>query len=148
MDLQVILLLCGGLVFLTAGAELLVRGAARLAAIVGLSPLVIGLTVVAYGTSAPELTVSVASAYAGRADIALGNVVGSNIFNVLFILGGCAVILPLRGPSQLIWLDVLLMIARSQLRSLVGHRTTSRSVARKAGYWVASLNSLVQFWVR
>jgi cation:H+ antiporter len=115
MDLQVILLLCGGLAFLTAGAELLVHGAARLAAIVGISPLVVGLTVVAYGTSSPELTVSVASAYAGRADIALGNVVGSNIFNVLFILGGCALILPLRVASQLIWLDVPLMIGASAL---------------------------------
>ncbi|MBM4244769.1 MAG: hypothetical protein FJ148_13285 [Deltaproteobacteria bacterium] len=72
---------------LIVGAELLVRGASRLARGVGISPLVVGLTVVAYGTSAPELAVSVRSALAGQADLALGNVVGSNIFNVLAVLG-------------------------------------------------------------
>src|SRR5512145_1347084 len=96
MPPEELLFLCGGLVLLAAGAELLVRGAARLAAIAGISPLVIGLTVVASGTSAPELAVSLESSLAGQADIALGNVVGSGIFNVLFILGLCAVILPLR----------------------------------------------------
>lgn len=75
-----------GLVVLTAGAELLVRGASRLAIAVGISPLVVGLTVVAFGTSAPELVVSIQSTMSGQPDVALGNVVGSNIFNVLFIL--------------------------------------------------------------
>ena len=81
-------LLLAGLVLLVAGAELLVRGASRLAVAFGISPLVIGLTVVAFGTSAPEMAVSRAGGArrAGR-DIAIGNVVGSNIFNVLFILG-------------------------------------------------------------
>ncbi len=72
-----------GLVSLIAGGELLVREASRLAAAMKISPLVIGLTVVAFGTSSPELAVSVQSAWAGNADIALGNVVGSNIFNVI-----------------------------------------------------------------
>ncbi len=76
-----------GLVTLVVGAECLVRGASRLASAVGISPLIIGLTVVAFGTSAPEMAVSVASSLSGRADIAVGNVVGSNIFNVLLILG-------------------------------------------------------------
>ncbi|HEX6984908.1 MAG TPA: hypothetical protein VF170_06005, partial [Planctomycetaceae bacterium] len=67
--------LVGGLVVLTVGAELLVRGASKLAALARVSPLVIGLTVVAYGTSTPELTVSAISAWRGEADIALGNVV-------------------------------------------------------------------------
>ncbi|MFN3332121.1 MAG: sodium:calcium antiporter, partial [Caldilinea sp.] len=89
------LLLTGGLVILVAGAELLVRGASRLAAALGIAPLVIGLTIVAFGTSAPEMAVSVQSALRGQADIALGNVVGSNIFNVLFILGLSALIVPL-----------------------------------------------------
>jgi cation:H+ antiporter len=115
MNLEQVLFLCGGLVLLTVGAEFLVRGASRLAAIAGISPLVIGLTVVAYGTSSPEMAVSVESAYSGQADIALGNVVGSNIFNVLFILGVCALILPLRVAQQLIWLDVPLMIGASCL---------------------------------
>jgi cation:H+ antiporter len=82
-----LLLLVAGLVLLIAGAELLVRGAGRLAAALGISPLVIGLTVVAFGTSSPEIAVSVQSAFAGQSDLAIGNVVGSNIFNLLFILG-------------------------------------------------------------
>src|SRR5512139_2763794 len=102
-----------GLALLVAGAEVLVRGASRLAAALGLSPLVIGLTVVAYGTSAPELAVSVQATWSGQAGIALGNVVGSNIFNVLFILGVSALITPLRVAQQLVWIDVPLMIGVS-----------------------------------
>jgi cation:H+ antiporter len=100
------LLILAGLVFLTAGGEFLVRGASSLAAALHISPLVIGLTVVAFGTSAPELAVTVASAYAGQTDIAVGNVVGSNICNVLFILGVSAMVAPLSASSQLIRLDV------------------------------------------
>src|SRR5690606_33196614 len=93
-----------GLILLTAGAEFLVRGAARLASAVGITPLVIGLTVVAFGTSAPEMAVSVGAAMSGQqeADLALGNVVGSNIFNVLFILGLAAVIAPLIVAQQMV----------------------------------------------
>ncbi len=75
-----------GLVLLIFSAEFLVKGAGRLATALGITPLVVGLTVVAFGTSAPELAVSVMSAFQGQADLALGNVVGSNIFNVLVIL--------------------------------------------------------------
>lgn len=102
-----------GLVFLIIGAEALVRGASRLAAVVGISPLVIGLTVVAFGTSSPELAVSVKSALSGQASLAVGNVVGSNIFNVLFILGISALIVPLVVSRQLIRFDVPLMIVLS-----------------------------------
>lgn len=112
---MVILMLILGLVVLTVGAELLVRGASRLALAIGISPLVVGLTVVAFGTSAPELVVSVQSSLAGQPDVALGNVVGSNIFNVLFILGVSAVIVPLRVSKQLIRIDVPLMIGISFL---------------------------------
>jgi cation:H+ antiporter len=108
-----------GLVLLVAGAEALVRGASKLAAAAGISPLVIGLTVVAYGTSAPEMAVSVQSALAGQADIALGNVVGSNIFNVLFILGLSAMITPLVVSRQLIKLDVPIMIGVAFLLALL-----------------------------
>jgi cation:H+ antiporter len=101
------------LILLILGAEWLVRGASRLAAEVGISPLVIGLTVVAFGTSSPEMAVSVQSSLAGQADIAVGNVVGSNIFNVLLILGISAVITPLIVQQQLIRLDVPLMIGLS-----------------------------------
>jgi cation:H+ antiporter len=109
-----------GLILLIAGAEALVRGASRLAATVGLSPLVIGLTVVAFGTSAPELAVSVGASLAGRTDIAVGNVVGSNIFNVLFILGLSALIAPLTVARQLVRLDVPLVIVISGLVLLLG----------------------------
>lgn len=120
MDIWTLVLFVIGLGLLVIGAEALVRGASRLAAAVGVSPLVIGLTVVAYGTSAPELAVSVQSAYAGQADIALGNVVGSNIFNVLFILGAAALITPLIVHGQLIRRDVPLMIGVSILLFLMG----------------------------
>jgi cation:H+ antiporter len=108
-------LLVGGLVVLTLGADWLVRGATGLAAAAGISPLIIGLTVVAFGTSAPELAVAVQAAFAGNADIAVGNVVGSNIFNVLFILGLSAMITPLLVDRQLIRLDVPVMVAVSVL---------------------------------
>jgi cation:H+ antiporter len=110
-----LLLLLAGLVLLVAGAEALVRGASRLAAAGGIPPLVIGLTVVAYGTSMPEMTVSVTAALEDQADVALGNAVGSNIFNVLFILGISAAITPLAVSRQLVRLDVPLMIAVSIL---------------------------------
>ena len=104
-----------GLIVLVAGGELLVRGASRLALAFGISPLVVGLTVVAFGTSSPELAVSVQSALSGQTDIALGNVVGSNIFNVLFILGASALITPLVVARQLVRQEVPLMIAVSLL---------------------------------
>lgn len=115
MDTATLLLFLFGLVLLIVGAELLVRGASRLAAAIGISPLVIGLTVVAYGTSTPELAVSVIAALNGQADLALGNVVGSNIFNVLFILGVSALIAPLLVAQQLVRLDVPIMIGVSLL---------------------------------
>lgn len=109
------IMMIAGLVILTLGADLLVRGASRIALLLGISPLVVGLTIVAFGTSAPEMAVSVGAALDGKADIALGNVVGSNIFNVLFILGLSAVIAPLVVHQQLIRLDVPLMIYASVL---------------------------------
>ncbi len=110
-----VLLLLGGTVILIVGAELLVRGAARLASAAGVSPLVIGLTVVAFGTSSPELAVSIKASLAGQAGLAVGNVVGSNIFNVLLILGVSALVTPLMVSRQLIRLDVPLMIIVSGL---------------------------------
>jgi cation:H+ antiporter len=107
--------LIAGLVLLVAGAEVLVRGAAKLAAQFGIPPLIIGLTVVAFGTSAPETAVSVQAALDGSGDLAIGNVVGSNIFNVLFILGVTALIAPMIVSRQLIRLDVPIMIGASLL---------------------------------
>ncbi|MGJ3243646.1 MAG: calcium/sodium antiporter [Opitutales bacterium] len=102
-----------GLILLVLGAEVLIRGASRLAAGLGLPPLVIGLTVVAYGTSAPELAVSIKAGLTGEGAVAVGNVIGSNIFNVLFILGLCALVAPLTVASKLIRLDVPIMILAS-----------------------------------
>jgi len=87
-----LLSLLGGLVFLTLGAEGLIRGAVALAKRYGLSPLLIGLTIVGFGTSTPELMASVQAAWAGNSGIAVGNVVGSNIFNILIILGLTALV--------------------------------------------------------
>ncbi len=112
--------LIAGLILLVVGAEGLVRGASRLAAAAGISPLVIGLTVVAYGTSMPETVVSVVSSLKGQPDLALGNVVGSNIFNVLFILGVAALIVPLVVSRQLVRLDVPIMIGASFLLVALG----------------------------
>lgn len=120
MSLQVVGLFVIGAALLIAGAELLVRGASRLAGAAGISPLVVGLTVVAFGTSSPELAVTVGSAVTGQTDLALGNVVGSNVFNVLFILGLAALIVPLVVDEQLVRLDVPLMVAASVLVLLLG----------------------------
>lgn len=113
MHLDTLLQFAGGIVLLIGGADLIVRGASRLAAAIGISPLVIGLTIVAIGTSSPELAVSLKASLSGEPDIALGNVVGSNIFNILFILGLSALITPLTVAQQLVRLDVPLMIAIS-----------------------------------
>jgi cation:H+ antiporter len=104
-----------GLSLLVIGAQLLVRGASRLAVRFGMPPLVVGLTIVAYGTSAPELAVSIQSCLADHTNIVLGNVVGANIFNVLFILGICAVITPLDVAPQMLRFDVPIMILVSLL---------------------------------
>jgi cation:H+ antiporter len=114
-----IVLFIAGLLLLVLGAEGLVRGASRIASALGISPLVIGLTVVAFGTSSPELAVSVKSAIAGQADLALGNVIGSNILNVLLILGASAVIVPLVVSQRLVRFDVPVMIVLSLMTLLL-----------------------------
>jgi cation:H+ antiporter len=102
-----------GLLGLVAGAALLIRSASALARRFGVSPLVIGLTVVAYGTSAPELVVSAVAAAEGRSAIAVANAVGSNIFNVLAILGLCALVQPLQVHPQLVRRDIPIAVAVS-----------------------------------
>ncbi|MBF2073637.1 MAG: calcium/sodium antiporter [Synechococcales cyanobacterium C42_A2020_086] len=115
-----IAMLALGLVLLVVGAEVLVRGASNIATMAGISPLVIGLTIVAYGTSSPEMAVSVLTSFSGQADIAVGNVVGSNIFNVLLILGVSALVSPLIVAQQLVRLDVPIMIGVSVLMFMFG----------------------------
>ncbi len=104
-----------GLVVLTIGADVMVRGASRLALTLGISPLVVGLTVVAFGTSAPELAVSTGATLSGSPDLAIGNVVGSNIANVLLILGLSALITPLLVAEQVIRQEIPIMIGASLL---------------------------------
>lgn len=107
------LLLVAGLALLVLGAEALVRGSAALARRLGVGPLVVGLTIVAFGTSSPELVVSTRAALVGAGDIALGNVLGSNIANILLILGAAALIRPIRIQTQLVRIDIPIMIAVS-----------------------------------
>jgi cation:H+ antiporter len=104
-----------GLVLLVAGGELLVRGASGLATRIGMSSLVVGLTVVAFATSAPELAVTLGAVMGGEPGLAVGNVVGSSIANVLMILGSSAIILPLLVKVQLVRIDIPFMAALSIL---------------------------------
>ncbi|MEZ6015060.1 MAG: calcium/sodium antiporter [Planctomycetota bacterium] len=108
-----LVLFCVGLTLLIVGAEWLVSGASKLALAAGVSPLVIGLTIVAFGTSAPEAAVSIGAALDGRAGVAVGNVLGSNVFNLLVILGVSAVLTPLAVSRQVVRqeLPVLLLVS-------------------------------------
>lgn len=107
--------LLSGLVLLLIGAELMVRAAVRLAERLHVRPLIIGLTIVALGSSAPQMTVSLQAALTDNPDIAVGSVVGSGIFNILVTLGLSALIIPLRVSRQLVRLDIPLMIGASLL---------------------------------
>ncbi|MCB1043713.1 MAG: calcium/sodium antiporter [Acidobacteria bacterium] len=117
-----------GLVAMVLGADMLVRSGSHIARRLGMPSVVIGLTVVAFGTSLPELAVSLKSAYFGNTELAIGNAVGSNIFNVLFILGVSSLIVPLTVSSQLVRLDVPVMIAGS------------------LGIWVMSRDGQISRW--
>jgi cation:H+ antiporter len=123
-------LLVAGLLLLLAGAEAFVRGASRIAAVAGIPPLVVGLTVVSFGTSSPEIAVSLQSALTGSAELALGNVVGSNICNVLLVLGLSAAMAPLVVAHQLVRLDVPVLIGVSVLVAALGY---DGSIARVEG---------------
>ena len=120
MELLTLILFIIGFVLLISGAEFLVRGASSLAIAIGISPLVVGLTVVAFGTSAPELAVTIQSTYAGQADLAVGNVVGSNIANILLVLGLASLYGALWVDKQLLRLELPLMVALSVLLWLIG----------------------------
>jgi len=126
--LLTLLLFVVGLILVIYGADLLINGASRLALTFGVSPLVVGLTVVAFGTSAPELAVSVQAAWTGEVDVSTGNVVGSNIVNVLFILGLAALIAPLIVDRMLVRRDLPVMIGAALL------------------LWLVALDGRISFW--
>ena len=107
-----------GLVLLYYGAEFLVKGGVKIAQKMKISPLVVGLTLVAFATSAPELVVSVDASLKGHGDISIGNVVGSNICNIALILGLCAMITPLTVNKKLFKVDVPLMIGSAAILSI------------------------------
>lgn len=122
-----LLAVLAGLAVLVVGGELVVRGASRLAISLGISPIVVGLTVVAFGTSSPELAVSLGATLEGSSDVAVGNVVGSNIYNILLVLGVAALVRPLIVQQQLVRFDVPLVIAISVV------------------FWLMALDGLVGF---
>jgi cation:H+ antiporter len=116
-----LLLFCGGLLVLVAGGHALVSGASALARRFRLSSLVVGLTVVAWGTSAPELAVSLGAVLNGQGEMALGNVVGSNIINILGVLGVSALVRPLVVSRRLVWYDVPVLVSLSVAVFILGY---------------------------
>jgi len=118
-DLQIALYIIGGSIGLFIGAESLVRGASSLAIRLGISPLVVGLTVVAFATSSPEMVVSIKAAIEGNPGIVVGNVVGSNICNIALILGVAAMVSPLSVKTQVIKREIPIMIIVSVILLLI-----------------------------
>ena len=121
----------GGIAFLIFGADLLVQGAVVLARLAGLSETIIGLTVVAVGTSLPELVATLAAAAKARSDVAFGSVVGSNIYNVLGVLGVTALVRPLAVPDDLSRIDLAAFVGASLL--LVIHAWRGARITRREG---------------
>ncbi|HUG09470.1 MAG TPA: calcium/sodium antiporter [Opitutaceae bacterium] len=118
--METALIILGGLVLLTLGGEFLVRGAVRIAAMLGMSPLLIGLTLVGFGTSVPELVTSVQASIAGSSGIAIGNIVGSNIANILLILGLAALISPIAVGASALRRDAAMVVFTAVLMGAVG----------------------------
>ncbi len=132
-----IIIAIAGLVITIFGARFLVSGAVTIAQAAGLSETVIGLTIVAIGTSMPELVTSIIAVRKGQGDVALGNVLGSNIFNILFILGITSIVQPMAIPAEIIRLDIWVMCAATAVLLLFARTgwTTSR---REGGLFVAA----------
>jgi len=127
-----------GLALLIAGGESLVRGASSVARKLHISALVVGLTVVSFGTSAPELIVNLFSAFRGSVDIAIGNVIGSNIANILLVLGICALIRTIRVQSNTVWKEIPLALLAIILVFFLGNDilfdgTTTNTLTRTDG---------------
>lgn len=127
----------GGLALLAVGADFLVKGAITLAQSLGMSQTVIGLTIVALGTSLPELVASLVAALRGRSDIAFGNIVGSNIYNILGILGVTALVAPVPIPPDMVARDWIAMVGAACL--LLFHAWTGAKVTRLEGAFLLAL---------
>lgn len=141
-----------GLVILIIGAEGLVRGASSIAAKFKISPLVIGLTVVSFGTSAPELTVNLLAAMNGSPDLAVANVVGSNIANILLILGICAIIVPLTVKSSTVWKEIPLALLGVMLIFIMGNDAffdglSFMSLTRTDGIALLALMAIFMYYI-
>ncbi|MDQ5885957.1 MAG: calcium/sodium antiporter [Patescibacteria group bacterium] len=147
-----IILLIAGLALLVAGAEGLVRGASSLAVRLRIPALVIGLTIVSFGTSAPELTVNLASAFNSSPDLAIGNVVGSNIANILLILGICAFIRPLTVKSSTVWKEIPLALLGVVLLFVIGNDVlidgvSYNVISRSDGIVLLSLMAIFMYYI-
>ena len=137
------LLILVGIIVLIAGGEVLVRGASGMARAMHISPLVIGLTVVAFCTSCPELAVCLKAAFAGKADFAVGNIVGSCICNILLVLGLSALIGALVVQARLVWLEVPLMIFAAVLTLIFGLNGT---ISRVDGFIFIAFLAVYMAW--
>ena len=137
-----IVLLIGGLLLILVGANALTDGAASVAKRFNISSLVIGLTIVAFGTSAPELTVSVVSALKGSSDIAIGNVVGSNIFNALMIVGCTAAIVPISVTKGTLSKEIPLCVLASIVLFICANDVLINGAAMECYYYASSPFSL------
>ncbi len=144
--LTTILMLTGGFILLVFGGELLVRGSVRVAERLGVSPLLIGLTLVGFGTSAPELVTSVEASLLGAPGIALGNIVGSNIANILLILGVAAVIYPLSVSDTALRRDGTFVILTALLFTAAGFTVGLNQIA--GGIFIAGLIAYMVFAYR
>lgn len=145
-------LLIIGLGVLILGAESLVRGSASLARRLGIKPIVIGLTVVAFGTSMPELVVNMLSAARGTADIAIGNIVGSNIANILLILGLAAVVYPLTVKSNTIWKEIPFALLAMILVYAMGNDAlfdgvSYNAITRTDGFSLIAMFAIFMFYI-
>ncbi|MDD4477078.1 MAG: calcium/sodium antiporter [Patescibacteria group bacterium] len=147
-----IFLIIVGLAVLVVGAEAMVRGASSFAKKIGVSELVIGLTIVAFGTSAPELVVNIISAFKGASDIAIGNIIGSNIFNILLILGISAVIYPLSVKGNTVWKEIPFAILAVILVFVMGNDAIIdglpfNAITRIDGFLLISVFIIFMFYI-
>ena len=147
-----IFLIVLGFILLIGGAEYLVKGAASIAQKYKISPLVIGLTIVAFGTSAPELTVNVLAAIKGSTDLAIGNVVGSNIANILLVLGVAAVMSPLTVKSNTVWKEIPFALLGMVLLLVMGNdarldETPFNALTRTDGFALLAMMIIFLYYI-